>query len=255
MRIKVNVITIIFVLLIVLGWILNTISLVYLIPIAIIYLLVNVIGSSSIKFNYFVDSYCKGITNEKEVSITFDDGPHSQNTPKLLSLLQEKNVSAAFFCTGEAVSLNSKIVKKAFSEGHIIANHTYYHSKFFDLFSSTRMMNEINCTNNEIYKIIGKKPSLFRPPYGVTNPMLGRALKRTKLTSIGWSVRSFDTILSSDDVLAKLKSKTHPGDIVLFHDTVPATISIVSEYLEWLEFNNYKVVSLTSLLNIPAYEV
>lgn len=254
MRKIVNIITLSIFLVIIIAWILNFLPIYYLIPVVLIYTIINIIGSSSIANNYFIESINNIITDKKEIAITFDDGPDANITPELLEILNNNNVKATFFCTGEKALKNGDILSRIFENGHIIGNHTYYHSKFFDLFSASRMVNEISFTNNEIYKVTGKTPKLFRPPYGVTNPMLKKALKRTNLVSIGWSLRSLDTVKSKNKVLQKLKSSTKPGDIVLFHDTVPDIVSIVQEYLVWLKENSYKVVSLTKNLNIQEYE-
>ncbi len=251
---KINIITLIITALILVGWYLNIISPYYLIPIAIVYLIINIIGSANIQLNYFVHSHCSSTTNKKEIAITFDDGPHPAITPKLIELLESHKVEVTFFCTGKNSSAYPELVIEIISKGHIIGNHSYSHSKFFDLFSATKMRKEILDTNQIINSITGKSALLFRPPYGVTNPMLRKALKYTKMISVGWSLRSFDTFRSSDKVLAKLKTRTKPGDIVLFHDTNPNIITIIEDYLKWLQKNDFKIVSLTTLLNISAYE-
>ena len=251
---KINIISVIIIVLILMGWYFEFISPYYLILIAILYLIINIIGSANIRLNYFLNSYCKSTTNKKEIAITFDDGPHPDITPKLLKLLESLKVEATFFCTGKNSLAYPELVSEIINKGHIIGNHSYSHSKFFDLFSVTKMQKEILDTNQIINSITGKSHLLFRPPYGVTNPMLRKALNYTKMISVGWSLRSFDTVRSSDKVLAKLEARTKPGDIVLFHDTNPNIITIIEDYLKWLKKNDFKVVSLTTLLNIPAYE-
>lgn len=255
MRRRVNITVISLVLIIILGWFLDYGSLYLLIPVMVVYSAILIVAASNIGLNYFIKSFCSGTTDKKEIAISFDDGPHPENTNKLLEIFKEYKIPATFFVVGENVAKYPSLINQIFEEGHIIGNHTYYHSKFFDLFSSYRMINEIKCTNNDIYKTTGKKPLLFRPPYGVTNPLLLKALNRTKMQSIGWSLRSFDTVKKEEDVIKKLISNTKAGDIVLFHDTVPDIVSIISSYIDWLNKNGYKVVSLTQLLKIPAYEV
>lgn len=251
---KINTITIIVITLVFVGWYFNISSLYYLIPIFTLYLVINILGSVNIKLNYFFYSHCNAVTDKKEIALTFDDGPHPQSTPTLLEVLNQHNIKAAFFCTGKNAETNPDIVAKIVSSGNVIGNHSYGHSKFFDLLSARKMQNEILDTNKVIKSITGKNPLLFRPPYGVTNPMLRKAINKSKLISIGWSLRSFDTVKSREKVLLKLISKTQPGDIVLFHDTSPHIISIIENYLIWLKKNGFKIVSLTNLLNISAYE-
>jgi len=254
MRKQVNIITGSLVLLLLISWYFDFISLLILIPIMAIYLVVLIIGSTKIQLKYFIKSHCKGETDKKEIAITFDDGPDPVTTPELLDLFDEKGVNATFFCLGKKVSDNGDLIQRMINSGHIIGNHTFYHSKYFDLFSSYRMVNEINCTNNEIYKITGKFPILFRPPYGVTNPLLKKAIRKTGMTSIGWSLRSLDTVKDTEEVYKKLISKTSAGDIVLFHDNIHGVANLLNRYLNWLDENDFSVVNLTQLLNIPAYE-
>ncbi|NQU34360.1 MAG: polysaccharide deacetylase family protein [Bacteroidetes bacterium] len=254
MRARVNIITLIVITLISFGWYFSLVSIRYIVPVILIYIVINIVGASKIQLNYFFVSHCKGITENREIALTFDDGPHPEITPSILKLLEDYNVTATFFCTGKNATQHPHILTEIINKGHIIGNHSYGHSKLFDLFSPSKMHGEITDTNTALTKITKKSPLLFRPPYGVTNPMLGRALKKTNMISVGWSLRSFDTVKNNHEVLKKLKSNTKPGDIVLFHDTVPNTINIVKDYLIWLQESDYKVVSLTSLLKIPAYE-
>jgi len=251
---KTNIITVVLAMLILTGWFFDFATPYYLIPLAITYLVITTLGTLNMRFNFFLHAYCKSSTTKKEIALTFDDGPHPDITPQLIKLLDLNNVPASFFCIGKNIDANSEIVTQMHNSNHIIGNHSYGHSNFFDLFSSARMQKEIVNTNIAIKKAIGKTPLLFRPPYGITNPMLSKAIKKSKKLSIGWSLRSLDTYKNSNQVLIKLKANTKAGDIVLFHDTNPNIVSIIEDYLIWLQENDFKIVSLTNLLNIPAYE-
>ena len=218
------------------------------------YLALIVLGTFRIQLNFYFNSHNAGKTSTKEIALTFDDGPHPEITPKVLKLLDEHRIPATFFCVGKQINNHSHIVKTAFEKGHIIGNHSYNHSHFFDLQSSVKMTHELNQTRNSIYHAIGRMANFFRPPFGVSNPLLKIALDNTKLTSIGWSVRSFDTNKSAKSVISRLKRKTHPGAIILFHDTKEKIIPILEAYLPWLASNGYQVVGLDNLLQIDAYE-
>lgn len=220
----------------------------------VLYLTKLFLGSTLIGLNFYFFSYCKTKTNEKVIALTFDDGPHPVITPKLLDILEKHEAKATFFCLGKNIAENNSITKQTDKNGHLIGNHTFTHSKWFDLFSAKKMAAEIKATNKEIEHTIGKKPALFRPPYGVTNPSLKKALEKTNMFSIGWSLRSFDTVRDKQKVLNKLKSKTKAGGVVLLHDTDEKIIPIIDEYLVWLKTNQFKIVSLDKLFNIEAYE-
>lgn len=219
-----------------------------------VYLLLIVIGTFIIQLNFYFKSYNSGTKNKKEIAITFDDGPHPEITPKVLRVLDNHQVKVTFFCIGRHVDSYSSIVKMADEKGHIIGNHSYQHSNFFDLLSSVKMTHELNQTRNSIYHAIGKMSNLFRPPFGVTNPLLRIAVKNTNLVSIGWTIRSFDTNRSAKKIISRLKRKTSPGAIILFHDTKEKIIPILEAYIPWLKENGFKVVNLDKLLQIDAYE-
>jgi peptidoglycan/xylan/chitin deacetylase (PgdA/CDA1 family) len=218
------------------------------------YVLVVAYGSFRISSNFYLNSLCSVKTNEQIVALTFDDGPDEQHTEKLIDLLDKFDAKAAFFCIGQKIEKNRNILKKLDRHGHLIGNHSFSHHKFFDLYSSAKMNREIEETNDLISKAIGKKPFLFRPPFGVTNPALKIAVKNTGMQSIGWNLRSFDTIRTKEKVLQKLQKRTKPGAVVLMHDTTKDILEITQSYLEWLSREGYKVVSLEQLFNIPAYE-
>lgn len=225
-----------------------------LIPLFAFYISLLVMGSASIRFNFYLKSLKRAAVPGKVVGLTFDDGPDEKITPKILELLDLYNIKAGFFCVGSKIEESPEIVKTVFNKGHIIGNHSYSHSKIFDLRSTKNMIIEIERTNELIKKTIGKKPTLFRPPFGVTNPLLAKAIKKTGVISLGWSLRSWDTNGKINKVVNRLKRKVHSGDIILFHDNRENTVEILSRFLPYLVENGYQVVPLDKLLKVKAYE-
>ncbi len=92
-------------------------------------------------------------------------------------------------------------------EGHVLGNHSYWHGKLFDLQSPAAIRAELEHTNAAVQEIIHKRPRFFRPPYGVTNPMVATAVRKLSYTTIGWSLRSFDSV-SNDG--GRLMSQNYP---------------------------------------------
>jgi peptidoglycan/xylan/chitin deacetylase (PgdA/CDA1 family) len=229
-------------------------SLLYLlIPISL-YIVSLVLGSIFIRFNFYFNSLNKSKTEAKEIAITFDDGPHPVVTPKLLHLLDSEDVKASFFLVGKNIEGNEGIINKISEGGHIIGNHSFSHHNLFDLFSASKIAAEIGHTNFKIKEINRIEPLFFRPPYGVTNPLIKKAIQQTEMVSVGWSVHSLDTVNSAKKVLRKLKKNTKPGSVVLLHDTNEKILEIMSEYLSWLKENDFKIVSLDKLFSIEIYE-
>jgi peptidoglycan/xylan/chitin deacetylase (PgdA/CDA1 family) len=216
--------------------------------------IIEVVGASKLSANFHFNSICKAKTNEKIVSITFDDGPHGEATEKVLAVLKEYNVPATFFCIGKKIKNETSLLKKIEDAGHIIANHSYTHNNLFDLQSTTKLIEELELTNITIKKIIGKTPLFFRPPYGVATPALGRAIRKNNMVSVGWNIRSFDTsIKNSEKIFEKIKPQIKPGSIVLLHDRVEGCDIVVRLLLNYLKENHYTVVNLDKLINQPAY--
>jgi len=214
----------------------------------------KILGSVFIHLNFYLISHCSIKTGERTIALTFDDGPDENNTPRLLDLLDQFGVKATFFVIGQKAKKQPSLLKMIHNRGHLLGNHSYTHARFFDLFNFWRMRNELLWTHELIYRITGIKTLMFRPPYGVTTPVLARAVNRLGYISIGWSLRSLDTCRTPDKTLERLISKTQPGAIVLLHDTTPNIIDITRNYLEWLQKNQFQVVSLSQLLSIEVYE-
>ena len=100
----------------------------------------------------------------------------------------------------------------------------------------------------------GLKPRLFRPPYGVTNPNLARAVRRGKYIPIGWNIRSLDTVNKSPtDLLQKVEKALRPGAIVLFHDTSASTATILGEFIDKARSGGYDIARLDKMCNLIPY--
>jgi peptidoglycan/xylan/chitin deacetylase (PgdA/CDA1 family) len=227
----------------------------YFIVVGSLWFLIVFIGSSFIGSNYHVKTYCGNpLIKEKKIAITFDDGPNEMTIP-VLNVLKKYNAKATFFCIGKNIETHSDILKKTINDGHTIGNHSYSHSATFDFYNKEKVIAEIEKTDDLIASVLGKKTTLFRPPYGVTNPSIRKALSVTKHKTIGWNIRSLDGIIKNEKfVLERIIKRIKPGGIVLLHDTSIETVDVLEQLLSFLEKNNYSVVPLEELLNIKSYE-
>jgi peptidoglycan/xylan/chitin deacetylase (PgdA/CDA1 family) len=212
-------------------------------------------GSKTIQSNFYLKSICSGDRNEKSVAITFDDGPDAQVTPMILDILKENNVRAAFFIVGNKAEKNPEILKRIDKEGHVIGGHSYSHHFFFDLFSSHSVRHEMRKTDSIVFAATGKRMSLFRPPYGVTNPPIAKAIKALEYQSIGWSLKSNDTVIEDASIIQdRLIAKLKCGDIILFHDNKPWTVKVLGNFIPYLHKKEFSVIRLDKFLNIRAYD-
>ncbi|MGA2822589.1 MAG: polysaccharide deacetylase family protein [Bacteroidales bacterium] len=221
-----------------------------------LYMTLSVSMSFFIRSGYYMKALCNAVTEEKMVSITFDDGPDHDLAPKLLDQLKTLGIPATFFCIGHKIKGNEELLKRMHSEGHLIGTHSYSHSNWFDFYSPIRMRRELENSTQKVFEATGKKPFLFRPPYGVINPMLKWALHGGGFYVIGFSNRSWDTSSRKKEIiLARIMKNLKPGDIILLHDTVPENIEVIKNLVEKTKQAGYRIVPLDQLLNIPAYEV
>lgn len=224
------------------------------ISLLIIFILINIYGSAVISAQFFVAAKVRATQPTKSIALTFDDGPITGKTEKILDILKSQQVQAAFFCIGHRVKDNPALVKRIHEEGHIVGNHSYTHKNTFDLLSTASVTKELAATNSIIHSTIDLQPKFFRPPYGVTNPMIARAVKRKNVTVIGWSVRSFDTVIKDKDkLLSRVSKQMKDGDIILFHDHCDATIDILSAVIDQASKLGLKIVRVDKLLNEKAY--
>lgn len=214
-----------------------------------------VYGSASVCSGFYLQVLCAGNKREKRIALTFDDGPHPEVTPAVLDIMKEHQIQAAFFCIGGNIAANQELLKRMDAEGHLIGNHSYSHDYWFDLFSAKRMETELEHTRDAIFQSTGRRARLFRPPYGVTNPNLARAVGMLGYTAVGWSLRSKDTVIREEkSLLDRIKRRIRPGDIILLHDTSPHMVNVLKELVSWLDHNRYQIVRLDQLLNIRAYD-
>ncbi len=160
-------------------------------------------------------------TKEKELYLTFDDGPHTLATPFVLDQLKKYNARATFFCIGKNVIAESKIYKRIIDEGHAIGNHTHNHYNGWKT-KDKLYLNDIL----EAGKYIDS--NLFRPPYGrITNfqaKSIKAALTNDDVKIIMWDVLSgdFDESVSGEQCLQNVLLNAREGSIIVFHDSMKA---------------------------------
>ncbi len=160
-------------------------------------------------------------TKEKELYLSFDDGPHPEATPFVLKQLKQYNALATFFCIGKNVIAYPEIYKQIQDEGHAVGNHTFNHLNGWK-------------TNDDIYlKDVADASHcidsiLFRPPYGRISSFQAKNLKPVmkgkQPTIVMWDVLSgdFDDSVTPQNCLANVVLKSVPGSIIVFHDSEKA---------------------------------
>lgn len=164
------------------------------------------------KLNWKID------TNNKDVYLTFDDGPMPGATDYVLNQLEKYDAKGTFFMVGENVKKNPHVFKDVVNAGHSIGNHTYNHLSGWKYNQSEYLENVYKC-DKIIEDTAGLKPAFFRPPYGRINRKQVKSIYPTH-SIVMWSILSgdFDKSLNFHSS-RKALSKSRNGDILVFHDS------------------------------------
>ena len=220
----------------------------------VLYLLVLFCGAYFIQANFFIRSVLRGDSSSKQIAVSFDDGPSGESTAELLDILAVHQAPAAFFCIGKKIGEQEAVMQRMIREGHIIGNHSWSHGFFFDLLPAKKMLADLQQMDAATMQAVSKKPRLFRPPYGVTNPALARAVRQGNYQPVGWSVRSMDTVTRDPDKLyERMVAAIAPGKIFLFHDSSRATRQMLGKFIETVRSQGYTIVRLDKMCKLETY--
>lgn len=231
-------------------------------------------ASASIRSGVYVLAFCREKTDRKVVYLTFDDGPHPPETERVLDVLRERGARATFFLIGSKVSGNEAVLRRMLEEGHALGLHTYSHAGTFPLLSFDKMLADVNEGKRAVESVAGKKISLFRPPFGVTNPTIAKAVRTLGLQTVGWNVRSFDTMFCKSSehscnqsiysfkqsehsckqsgysckqsghdwyvpVVERIMKQVRPGSVILLHDRLDGASELLALLLDSLADSGY----------------
>lgn len=225
------------------------------IPCSLIFIGITAWGAFDLRLSYFTPvRYKTNIPITNQIAITFDDGP-TLYTEKILDTLNHYQAKATFFCIGTQITAFPEITKRILAEGHTIGNHSETHTKKMGFFSYEKVLKEIDNCNKTIYNQTGLHSLFYRPPFGVSNPQIAKAIQHLQMQCIGWSIRSLDTLqLTKEQVLRRIISKLESGSIILLHDTSEKTQLVLLDLLQYLQEQQWEVVNLETLLITQAYE-
>lgn len=206
--------------------------------------------------------------NEK-IALTFDDGPDKE-TPNILNILNDNGVKATFFCMGIRVRAHPDFVRRAFNEGHQIANHTFSHPKLTEL-TDDQTLDELRTTNDAIQCITGKTPIFFRAPYGLCNERVNKKASELGLMPhIHWDIDTKDWGYRPNgctpvaDIVDAIKNAHNGLEKVLCHDGVDLhgvgckdrkiTTDALKEAIPELKHMGYTFVTVAELNGKSSYK-
>lgn len=204
------------------------------------------------------------------MALTYDDGPNTAWTPKLLELLAKHDVKATFFSIGHYAREQPELLREVAAAGHAIGNHTYSHVTMPFHTDDTireelrRTTEAIEAAGVEMPQVQGKR--LMRPPYGRRRPGTLRVLREEGYVPIVWSVTLWDWTkkVTTEKIMQKAERQIRGGDVILLHDgcnegmgwdrshSVQATQLILEQ---WKEQQGFEFVSIPEMIERTGFVV
>lgn len=197
-------------------------------------------------------------SGKKLVTLTFDDGPFLETTPSVLRALAKYDLHATFFVIGEYLdgedrraAATRRLLKKIVDAGHLVGNHTRDHAPLGQI-PHAKVIEEIDSCSASIERAIGKKPILFRPPFGELDDYGSAAVRERGLDVMLWSI-AVDDMNREDshrmfrEIVQQLER--NQGGMILLHDIRFPSIAALRELLAWLKVHKeYEVVDMPTYL-------
>jgi peptidoglycan/xylan/chitin deacetylase (PgdA/CDA1 family) len=202
-----------------------------------------------------------GPSGGKVVALTFDDGPNEPYTSHIADFLAQKQIKATFFEVGVCVERYPQVTQRLHDEGHIIGNHSVHH-RFSDHLMHPSYKREIMQNQEIIARCIGKRPALFRSPWLWRQPWLLHTLRANGLQPVSGRFCSALEVFQPDGarIAKRTLAKVKPGAIIIFHDGFDGktgnraqTVKAVKITVNSLLKQGYRFVTITELLDLPAY--
>lgn len=191
-----------------------------------------VYAAARIDCGIFIDAQCS-IAPQEGILLTFDDGPDAEVTPRVLDVLDKHGHKAVFFVVGAKAARHPEIVREIAARGHQVGNHTYSHSPYANFLGARHLRREIEAADEAVAAATGVRPTLFRPPLGISTHFMRRVLLATGHKAMGWSIRSLDTRRGPRQaVLNRVVRRLRPGGIILLHDRLEGAEWLADKILE-----------------------
>jgi peptidoglycan/xylan/chitin deacetylase (PgdA/CDA1 family) len=201
------------------------------------------------------------------VTLTFDDGPFPETTPRVLDLLAKYNVHATFFVIGryldgegDRARATRQVLRDIVDAGHLVGNHTHDHTLLTTV-SHTQVLEQIDRGAASIERAIGKRPILFRPPFGALDEFGEKAARDRQLDVLLWNAEAQDMERDDTEVMfGELVRQLvyNEGGVVLLHDIRPTSVKILQKLLVYMHAhrwdparpnrNGYEIVDLPTYL-------
>lgn len=198
------------------------------------------------------DAAYLGDPSQKVLYLTFDAGYENGSTEKILDILREQQVSAAFFLVGNYIEKNADLVRRMEAEGHIVGNHTMHHKDMSKLTDEAAFAKELQDLEALYQETVGKPmPKYYRPPQGIYSQDNLRMAQKLGYRTVFWSLAYVDWNNDSqptrEQAFKKLLPRTHPGAVILLHSTSKTNAEILGELIEKWKAEGYRFGTLEEL--------
>ena len=200
------------------------------------------------------DAAYLGDPSKKVLYMTFDAGYENGSTEKILDILKEQQVSAAFFLVGNYIEKNADLVRRMEAEGHIVGNHTMHHKDMSKITDEAAFAKELQDLETLYQETVGKPmPKYYRPPQGIYSEENLRLAQKLGYKTVFWSLAYVDWNNDSqptrEQAFKKLLPRTHPGAVILLHSTSKTNAEILGELIEKWKAEGYRFGTLEELFS------
>lgn len=203
---------------------------------------------------YYVDKKHGDGAEEKVIYLTFDAGYENGNVEKILDVLKQEDVPAAFFVLENLIKQNKALVMRMIDEGHLVCNHTSKHLDVTKCKTLDEFRAELESLEDIYREVTGREmPNYFRPPEGKFSEQSMRFACELGYKTIFWSFAYADWDNGdqpSESVASeKILSNVHNGEIMLLHPTSATNAAILADIIRELKAQGYRFGSLDELTN------
>lgn len=197
-------------------------------------------------------AYYLGDTSKKVLYLTFDEGYENGNTGRILDILKELKIPAAFFVVKPYIDTQPDLIKRMVDEGHVVGNHTVHHPSIAQIHDKEKFQAEFTGVENAFKELTGQDmPKFFRPPMGKYSKKSLQMTKDLGYKTVFWSFAYKDWLVNNQPsesyALEKIRKGAHPGSIMLLHAVSDTNTKVLPTILKTLQDEGYEFKSLAEL--------
>lgn len=198
----------------------------------------------------------EGSPERRWVSLTIDDGPDPDITPKALEGLARAEAKATFFVVGNRAESEPDLVRRIQAEGHEVGNHTWSHRPL--TVGACDPIRQVTRTEELLERLAPGSPRIFRPPFGFIGALGAQALRKAGLIPVYWSIVPGDwDPISPETIRKRVLSQIHPGAVVVLHAgrAWHRAADAIEDLVRDLREREYEIVPLSRMLEAGGFTV